>query len=175
MRIRQVKPEFFKDARLAALSPAVRLFYIGLWMVADDAGWFRVEIPELGIDLFGYEARASRERAVTRHLSALSDAGRIVVYDCGHAVIPRFVTHQRLAGETKRVHTIKREHESCPHIPASPRVSPQSPDTVRNVGGNVVGLVSSRSVDPPTAPSGVGGSEFQEKVPRSVALGKETA
>ena len=170
MRIRQVKPEFFKDARLAELSPAVRLFYIGLWLVADDAGWFRTDIPELGIDLFGYEPRAKRERAVADHLTSLADAGRIVRYDCGHAVIPRFVDHQRLAGETKRVHTIKREHEACPHIPATPRVSPQVPDTVRNGRGNGNGSVSNGSVAAAAAPDGAAASEFQEKVPRLVAL-----
>jgi hypothetical protein len=170
MRIRQVKPEFFKDARLAALSPAVRLFYIGLWMVADDGGWLRADVPELGIELFGYDPRKSRERTVTCHLDALRESGRIVMYPCGHAFIPTFTNHQRLAGETRRVHTVKREHEACPHIPATPRTSPQVPDTVRNVGGNVKGTVSNGSVDAPAnTPDGAGAtelSEWRKRVPR---------
>lgn len=36
MRIRQVKPDFFTDAVVSAWPPAARLFYIGLWTVADD-------------------------------------------------------------------------------------------------------------------------------------------
>ena len=170
MRIRQVKPEFFKDARLAALSPAVRLFYIGLWMVADDAGWFRADVPELGIEMFGYEARKRREKTVTADLAVLEEAGRIALYPCGHGVIPTLTTHQRLAGETKRVHTIKREHESCPRLPANPRVSPHIPDTVRNGRGTVDGTESKGSVvAPANAPDGAGAtdlSEWRKRVPR---------
>jgi hypothetical protein len=169
MRIRQVKPEFFKDARLAALSPATRLVYIGLWMVADDAGWFRADVPELGIELFGYDPRKSRERAVAEHLDRLETAGRIVLHDCGHAFIPTFTTHQRLAGETKRVKTIEREHHDCPHIPATPRTSSQSPDTVRLGTGNGIGQSSNGSVVAPAdAPDGAGApvTEFRQRVPR---------
>jgi hypothetical protein len=41
VRIRQVKPAFWADSRLAELPERTRLFYIGLWMIADDAGWLR--------------------------------------------------------------------------------------------------------------------------------------
>ena len=37
-RIRAIKPEFFTHERLAELSPIDRLFFIGLWTVADREG-----------------------------------------------------------------------------------------------------------------------------------------
>lgn len=133
MRIRQVKPGFFKDARVAALRPAVRLTYIGLWMLADDAGFLRWDASEAGLELYGYESRAKRERDVTAHLAELVAAGRIVDFGCGHVSIPTLTDHQRFGGPTKRVLTFEREHLKCaiPRIPATPRESPPLPDPVR--------------------------------------------
>lgn len=156
-----MKPEFFKDGTIAALSPVARLTYIGLWMLADDAGWFRLDVPAIGIELFGYDSRARRERAVAGVLVDLAAAGRIVTHECGHAQIPTLVDHQRFAGETKRVYTVKREHADCPRVPAGnrgddaldpmpagPRGSPRIPATVRNGRGQVrSGSVRSVSSD----------------------------
>jgi hypothetical protein len=136
VRIRQVKPSFFKDARIAELPPAVRLTYIGLWMLADDAGYYRWDPAEAGLELYGYESRTKRERDVTAHLARLVEAGRVADLKCGHIVIPTLKDHQRFAGPTKRVLTYEREHVKC----APPRISPQVPagitpfpDTVRSV------------------------------------------
>jgi len=133
MRIRQVKPAFFKDARIAALSPAVRLFYIGLWMLVDDAGYLRWDAAEAGLELYGYASRTKRERDVTAHLTALVAAGRVTDLECGHVVIPRFTDHQRFGGPTRRFLVYEKEHLNCtpPRIPAHPRALPQSPAPVR--------------------------------------------
>ncbi len=37
-RTRMIKPEFWSDEKLAALSLQVRLIYIGLWNLSDDYG-----------------------------------------------------------------------------------------------------------------------------------------
>lgn len=132
MRIRQVKPSFFKDARMAELPAAVRLTYIGLWMLADDAGYYRWDASEAGLELYGYESRGKRERDVSKHLAALVEAGRLTDLGCGHVLIPTLVDHQRFGGPTKRVTTYQREHADCPRIPAGTRDSPPIPDTVRN-------------------------------------------
>ena len=159
MRIRQVKPEFFKDGRIAELTPVARLAYIGLWMLADDGGWFRLDVPAIALELFGYEPRAERETTVAEILEALILAERIEVHDCGHARVPTLVDHQRFGGETKRVYTIRREHEKCPRgpagvageplsgpIPAGARGSPLVPDPVRN-GTERSGTVRQGSVN----------------------------
>lgn len=132
MRIRQVKPSFFKDARMAELTPAVRLTYIGLWMLADDAGYYRWDVAEAGLELYGYESRTRREKDVGKHLEALVGAERIVNLGCGHVFIPTLTNHQRFGGPTKRVTTYQREHADCPPLPADTRHSPPLPDTVRN-------------------------------------------
>jgi len=134
MRIRQVKPAFFKDARIAELAPPVRLFYIGLWMLADDAGWFWWDAAEVGNELYGYEPRTRREKHAAAYLDTLVAAGRVTRHDCGHISIPTLTDHQRLSGMTKQVRTVLKEHQSrcLPQSPADTRDSPQSPDTERN-------------------------------------------
>jgi hypothetical protein len=169
MRIRQVKPAFFKDARIAELPAPVRLFYIGLWMLADDAGWLWWDVAEVGNELYGYEPRKPRERHAQQYLDALVLSKRVLMHPCGHIEIPSFTEHQRLAGTTKQVRTTLKEHASrChPQPPADTRGSPQSPDTVRNgigIGTERLGTVSENARET---------SEFQEKVPRLVALGGE--
>jgi hypothetical protein len=143
MRIRQVKPSFFKDPLMAELSPAVRLFYVGLWMLADDAGWFRWDPAEVGNELYGYEPRGRRERHAADYLDTLVSAKRVTRFDCGHVFIPTLTDHQRLAGLTKQVRTVVREHEKecSPQPPAGPRDAPQSPDPVRNGIGKGTGTV----------------------------------
>lgn len=129
MRIRQVKPSFFKDPTMAGLSSAVRLFYIGLWLLADDAGWLRWDAAEAGNELYGYEPRSRRERNVVAYLDALLAEGRVILHDCGHLSIPKFSDHQRMSGLTKQVRTEWKEHDSrcLPQIPADARESPQFP------------------------------------------------
>jgi hypothetical protein len=137
MRIRQIKPSFFKDPLIAELHPAVRLFYVGTWLLADDAGWFVWDAAEIGNELYGYEPRTRRERNATAYLDVLVAKGRLVIHECGHVFIPKFTEHQRLAGLTKQVRTVAKEHERCspPPLPADPRDTPQSPDPVRNGKG----------------------------------------
>lgn len=131
MRIRQVKPAFWADARLAEVPETTRLFYIGLWMIADDVGWFRWNAIEVARDLYAYEPRAEREGRVAAMFAQLVEIERLVVHECGHVEIPTFTTHQRLSGLTKQVQTVYKEHKSrC--IPADPRDSPQVPADPRH-------------------------------------------
>ncbi|MGI9117219.1 MAG: hypothetical protein ACR2JV_06255 [Gaiellales bacterium] len=111
MRIRQIKPAFWSDPRMAELSEATRLFYIGLWMIADDAGWLRVDIAEIARDLYGYEDRAPREAKVRVMLDELIGHRRAVVHDCGHATIPTMTDHQRMSSSTRPVKTSWTEHQ----------------------------------------------------------------
>jgi hypothetical protein len=111
LRIRQVKPEFWRDAHLADLSDTDKLVYIGLWMVADDTGTFRVDVQEIATDLFPYLSRTAREKKVTGSLERLVVLCRVVLEDCGrHAAIPTMGRHQRMASPEKQVRTVAREH-----------------------------------------------------------------
>jgi hypothetical protein len=98
MRIRQVRPEFFTDAVVSRLAPDVRLTYIGLWCVADDAGWLVWDVQQIGAQLSPYESVRAREKRVARASVALADTGRLVFYECGCALIPKLEEHQRIGG-----------------------------------------------------------------------------
>ena len=104
-----------------------RLFYILLWMEADDSGWLRWDTAEINADL--YPNQPMQERIET-WAGELQGARRLHRYRCGHAFIPHLPEHQRLAGPEHQVHTILREHaQKCrtrkpPRKPATPRNSP---------------------------------------------------
>jgi hypothetical protein len=99
MRIRQVKPDYWRDELIASLPDSVSRFYIGLWQEADDAGWLRWNVPEIGHDLYGYQSRARRERWVKERGEALAAVGRLHFFDCGHAYIPNLTRHQKFGGK----------------------------------------------------------------------------
>lgn len=160
MRIRQVKPAFFKDARMAELTPDERLCYIGLWMLADDAGYLRWDPAEAALELYGYVARDERERAIADHLAVLIAAGRVVNLECGHLFLPTLTSHQRLAGASKRVETYQREHARCyaPTSPAGNRGDLTRPDPERSGTGTGGGTERDGS-EPVSAPAnGAAGS-----------------
>lgn len=179
MRIRQVKPAFWTDAVMAAMPPATRLFYVGLWMVADDGGWFRWDVPEIANELYGYETRSRRERNVAAFLDALDTAGRVLREPgCIHATIPRFVIHQRFAGSTKQVHTIEVEHkkECPPRVPAGSRTSPQVPARIGTVTGegeegNVSGSQGSGRAGEPDGPRPADVIDWDARVAETRAKG----
>lgn len=142
MRIRQIKPEFWKDAKLASLTEGARLFFIGTWSMADDAGWLRWSIPEIAAELYPFESRRMRERRVEKHGQALAAMGRLHFHDCGHAVIPKMPAHQHLAGTTRRVTTIYAEHQLCPatnrdssRLPAPVSIGSVREGSVSKLGG----------------------------------------
>lgn len=146
MRIRQIKPAFWSDSKLAELREPVRLFYIGTWMLADDAGWFRVDVPEIAKELYGFDGRKRREVNVDAYLDALVATNRIERFDCGHALVVHLRDHQHLAGSTKQVTTFAREHARCepasPQTPADTRDDPPSPALVsKGEGQGRVGSV----------------------------------
>lgn len=120
MRIRQIKPEFHSDELCASWNADVRLFYIGLWQEADDGGWLEWRIPKIGADLFPYQPRTRRERNIERWAAVLTDAGRLVIHDCGHAFIPNLTEHQRFGG--RPVHTVTSVHaRDCARLRADVR------------------------------------------------------
>lgn len=134
MRIRQVKPAFWTDAVVAALPAPARLFYIGLWMVADDAGWLRWDPSQIANELYGYESRKRRERDVETYLALLVDAKRVVIHPCGHVEVPKLTTHQHLSVTSKQVRTIQKEHADCRGSDGKPtetRDNPRKPAETR--------------------------------------------
>lgn len=112
MRIRQIKPDFFNDKKLAGFEDSVRLFYIGLWLEADDDGFFRNDPDRIAADLYPYKSVASRERFVRSAVARLGDSGHLRMLDCGrHVVIPNLPRFQIVAA-TRRVVRVHSEHNA---------------------------------------------------------------
>lgn len=152
MRIRQVKPSFWTDPTIATISYQARLFYIGLWCVADDAGYIDWKPQEIGALLFPYEGAKVRVKHIAAWTRELEDAGRLIVKDCGCAVIPTLSSHQRIAGKqafTNRDRHLGRHRE--------PKVATDSTGTERRVE---VGNGRARESDDDNV------SDFRAKVPR---------
>jgi hypothetical protein len=108
-----VRPEFFTDAVVSRLPAPVRLTYIGLWCVADDAGWMTWDVSQIAAQLYPYESVRVRERRVGAAGESLAGAGRLIMHDCGCAVIPKLADHQKIGGnksftsrDKHRVHTV---------------------------------------------------------------------
>jgi hypothetical protein len=93
-----VRPEFFSDGVVSKLTVDTRLTYIGLWCVADDAGWLPWSVPDLGAQLYPYESVRVRERRLRLAGEALTEAGRVVMHPCGCAHIPALSVHQKIGG-----------------------------------------------------------------------------
>jgi hypothetical protein len=122
VRIRQVKPAFWIDEPLSRLSDGARLFYVGLWMLADDGGWLDWNVPEIGAELYRYKGRRVRERAVERYTEELTrlNGSRLVRHDCGHAHLTHLTEHQRVGG--RPVLTVESAHaRDCARMIADDR------------------------------------------------------
>jgi hypothetical protein len=118
VRIRQVRPEFFSDAVIARLPIASRLTYIGLWLVADDAGWLRWDAPSIGAVLYPFDTPAKRERLLAETFDLLMGAGRLESFACGCVFIPTLSVHQKIGGN--KATTIKDAHDKG-HLVKAPR------------------------------------------------------
>lgn len=135
MRIRQIKPEFFRDREMASLSADQREFYVGLWLEADDAGWLRWDVVQIGADLYPFRGATHRERQCAKWGDLLDGMGKIQRYACGHAFLPTFTRHQHFSGATKQVLTIRNDHSRCsPPLPAGTREDPPLPASIGTVG-----------------------------------------
>lgn len=133
MRIRQIKPEFFRDREMAALTADQREFYVALWMEADDSGFLRWDVAQIAADVYPFRGMSKRERQVTDWGALLEEMGKLLRWECGHAFLPNLTSHQRFSGSTKQVHTFKNEHAiKCPpQEPAGTRENPQNPAVPR--------------------------------------------
>jgi hypothetical protein len=153
MRIRQIKPSWWLDKDLRTrLSADAREFYVGLWMLADDDGWLDWDLTRIAAELYPYGVNGgglfdgdpfeARERLVTGWAQALGALDQrhphLIVYECGHARVPKIVEHQRFGG--RPVYTVGRIHaRDCARVRAdAPRGIPTGKGTERKgtVGGD---------------------------------------
>lgn len=102
MRIRSIKPEFWRSTDITNLTLEDRLLFIGLWSYVDDNGVGKDELPVVVADLFaGDMFRDPRETVarVSRGLSNLFSAGLIDRYQVdgkSFLMIVQWAKHQRI-------------------------------------------------------------------------------
>lgn len=102
MRIRSIKPEFWRSPDVAELSIEDRLLWIGLWSYVDDNGVGKDRAPVIAADLFAFDLATDAPETlarVSRGLQNLSEGGRITRYtiDGEHWLcVNNWSRHQRI-------------------------------------------------------------------------------
>lgn len=92
-RIRMIKPEFFDDPDIAALSSFARLLFIGLWLQADREGRLAYDPRRIKARLFPYD-----DVSVDALNQEIINAGFMHIYTVkgkSFLQIRSFVKHQR--------------------------------------------------------------------------------
>ncbi|MDN5971840.1 hypothetical protein [Bifidobacterium crudilactis] len=107
MRIRSIKPEFWRSDDVDALSVFERLLFIGLWSYVDDNGVGVYSVKDIVSDLFaGDLVRDSNETLirVKTGLQELSDKGLILIYredGKDYLFVTNWEKHQRVPNPNK--------------------------------------------------------------------------
>lgn len=102
MRIRSIKPEFWRSPDVSDLAIEDRLLFVGLWSYVDDNGVGQDRVSTICADLFADDlSRDPREtlERVSEGLQRLSEAGRIVRYTVenrDYLAIDNWSKHQRI-------------------------------------------------------------------------------
>ena len=134
-RIRSVKPEFFRDPKLAAdLTRDQRLFYEGLWVEADDQGRLVANARALLGAIFPYDEDITLEW-IECALQRLADTQRLVFYvvdEMRYAVLTKFTAHQKINRPTPS------------KLPAPPRLRVVSGSRSGSRSGSVSGSRKNR-------------------------------
>lgn len=105
MRIRSLKPEFWRDEESTGIWPVdEKLVYAGLWSVADDEGRLEWSARKLQVELFPYApdgmqiTRGGPPIDLVAVLTRLVESGRVVPYEADgrqFAWLPKFKAHQK--------------------------------------------------------------------------------
>ena len=92
-RKRIIDPEFWSDEEIGQWSFAARLFYIGLWNFADDAGRFKAHNDLLKAQIFPYEKKIDIDK-LKKELNLKIEWYEVERLQYGF--IRNFLKHQRI-------------------------------------------------------------------------------
>lgn len=110
MRSRNIKPGFFRNEKLGELQPITRLFFAGLWCVADFRGNLEWRPKRIKTELLPYDDGIEPDVLLTE----LIQAGFVIPYTidgCDYVNLPTFSKHQ---------HPHKNERDAGTNIPILP-------------------------------------------------------
>ncbi len=102
-RIRNIKPTFFEDLKLADVSIFARLLYIGLWCHMDKQGVTENSARLIKARLFPYDKKIN-EVTIRDAVSALVTSGRLFEFefeDKRLILCPKFQVHQHFHNKEK--------------------------------------------------------------------------
>ena len=120
MRIRTIKPEFWRSDDIAALALEDRLLFIGLWSYVDDSGIGIDKVAHICADLFAADLSEGPTEVLARvqgGLSRLRDQGLIVRYVVDgkpYLYIANWSKHQRIDKPSKRRYPLPDEGNPAP-------------------------------------------------------------
>ena len=113
-RIRTIKPDFWTDEKLVECSPNARLFFIGMWNFADDAGNLQRSAKKLKMQIFPSDSFDCETL-----IAELLAQGVIVEYQVSgesYLHIKGFGKHQKIDKPTKSNIPQPKFDESSPSI-----------------------------------------------------------
>ena len=94
MRSRIIRAEFFTDENILGLSMAARMFFIGLWCVADRAGRFEWKPKQLKVQIFPGD---NIEVEPLLNELCICKLVHAYAFECKHfGVITNFLKHQSI-------------------------------------------------------------------------------
>lgn len=102
MRIRSIKPEFWRSSDISALEIEDRLLFVALWSYVDDNGVGLDKLSSITADLFADDLEKDPQETfarVSRGLLNLSEAGRIFRYEVSgkeYLEVANWGRHQRI-------------------------------------------------------------------------------
>jgi hypothetical protein len=147
-RTRLIRPAFFTDERMAALSFGEQVVYIGLWTLCDDAGYFERRPVEIAAELFRFKTARRRQRIVDEALETLVRTERVRWLDCGeHGVVPTLPEHGVMRGGNHAYNVKAKHDEACALTLFRARQAPMTREYVPGTNKSVSGSVSDSGTD----------------------------
>lgn len=179
MRIRSIKPEFWRSSDIAKLDVEDRLLFIALWSYVDDNGVGIDKLASIAADLFADDIERDPSETfarVSRGLQNLSEAGRIVRYTVDgrdYLEITNWGKHQRIDKPNKArfpSHTDNQASIRATLARVAEKVAPGTGEQ-RNRGTEEQGIKTCSPAPPPSdRPTRF--DEFWETYPRKVGKDK---
>jgi hypothetical protein len=131
---------------------------VGVTTVADDEGWLRWNLAEIGAALYPYTPPGRRDRGVEKRAARLVDAGLLVIHDCGCAFVPTL----------KRDHATKSGNQSSAVWAWHSRHRSSQPGPIRTDPSESVSSSSSASSSSSDADADAGSSRARGALPPRV-------
>ena len=126
MRSRNIKPDFFTDEKIIQLTYAERLFFIGLWCIADSEGFFEIKPHEMKLKLF-----PDQKVDIKKMLNSLQKVN-VVKLNGQHGYLTNFIKHQRPHPREKKSIVSKEVKEQLVKLNGQPCNYPASPSDIMN-------------------------------------------